>query len=90
MGYALFATMFPSYLQVSVYLSVPSFFMAVWYLISSISSAANAARVDNSLRIVFQVFAVLTGLLMRYYTQICRKLGIGEHILHTKYLVRFS
>ncbi|WRT67513.1 uncharacterized protein IL334_004485 [Kwoniella shivajii] len=48
-------------------------------------SPAKASQIDNTLRIVFQVTAVVVGLVMRFWTPLCRKLGLGERRFHTKW-----
>ncbi|WVQ69685.1 uncharacterized protein L199_007905 [Kwoniella botswanensis] len=48
-------------------------------------SAAKASQIDNTLRIVFQVTAIVMGLVMRFWTPICRKVGLGERRFHTKW-----
>ncbi|WWC60725.1 uncharacterized protein I303_103301 [Kwoniella dejecticola CBS 10117] len=48
-------------------------------------SPAKASQIDNTLRIVFQVTAIIVGLVMRFWTPICRKLNLGERRFHTKW-----
>lgn len=68
LSYGMFATYFPTFMQVGVRLS-----------------ASRASQVDNTLRIVFQVCAILIGILMRFWTPLCRKLGLGERLFNTQY-----
>ncbi|KIR58828.1 hypothetical protein I314_05241 [Cryptococcus bacillisporus CA1873] len=43
--------------------------------------------IDNTLRIVFQVTALVVGLIMRFWTPACIKLGLGKRLFHTRYPV---
>ncbi|OCF39196.1 siderochrome-iron transporter [Kwoniella heveanensis CBS 569] len=49
------------------------------------TSPAKASQIDNTLRIVFQVTAITVGLTMRFWTPLCKKLGMGERLFHTKW-----
>ncbi|WVQ99082.1 hypothetical protein IAU59_006214 [Kwoniella sp. CBS 9459] len=49
------------------------------------TSPAKASQIDNTLRIVFQVTAITVGLTMRFWTPLCRKLGLGERLFHLKW-----
>lgn len=49
------------------------------------TSPAQAGQIDNTVRIVFQVVAVITGLLMRFWTPLCQKVGLGKRLFHTRY-----
>lgn len=51
-------------------------------------SAARATQVDNTIRITFQVFALVIGIIMRFWTQIARGLGLGrERRFHTAWAI---
>ncbi|WVR06075.1 hypothetical protein IAU60_003103 [Kwoniella sp. DSM 27419] len=50
------------------------------------TSPAKASQIDNTLRIVFMATAIIVGLVMRFWTPICAKMGLGEQrLFHTKY-----
>ncbi|WVO22932.1 uncharacterized protein IAS62_004276 [Cryptococcus decagattii] len=51
------------------------------------TSASKASMIDNTLRIVFQVTALVVGLIMRFWTPACIKLGLGKRLFHTRYPV---
>ncbi|OWZ54087.1 siderochrome-iron transporter [Cryptococcus neoformans var. grubii Br795] len=51
------------------------------------TSASKASMIDNTLRIVFQVTALVVGLVMRFWTPACVKLGLGKRLFHTRYPV---
>ncbi|WVQ89749.1 hypothetical protein IAS59_003512 [Cryptococcus gattii] len=51
------------------------------------TSASKASMIDNTLRIVFQVTALAVGLVMRFWTPACIKLGLGKRLFHTRYPV---
>nr|KIR85012.1 hypothetical protein I308_04762 [Cryptococcus tetragattii IND107] len=51
------------------------------------TSASKASMIDNTLRIVFQVTELVVGLVMRFWTPACIKLGLGKRLFHTRYPV---
>ncbi|KIR38305.1 siderochrome-iron transporter [Cryptococcus deuterogattii 99/473] len=51
------------------------------------TSASKASMIDNTLRIVFQVTALVVGLVMRFWTPACFKLSLGKRLFHTRYPV---
>jgi hypothetical protein len=48
-------------------------------------SPAKATMIDNTIRIVFQVTAIVMGLLMRFWTPLCVRFGLGTRLFHTRW-----
>lgn len=62
-----------------------SIYFQSYLQVASRFSAAQAAQIDNTVRVVFQVVAMATGLLMRFWTPLCKRLGLGERRFHTRW-----
>lgn len=69
---------FMSYAILSIYYSS-------YMQVAARVSPSKATMIDNTIRIVFQVVAIIMGVTMRFWTPLCKKLGFGERLFRTRW-----